>query len=287
MKEAREAMAGRVEGKVAFITGAARGQGRSHAVRLAQEGADVIAIDACAPIETVTYKAATRADLDETVRLVEAEDRRCVAAVADVRDEAGLAAALAEGVEKLGRLDVVACNAGIATIVGPSIELSAQDWQVMMDVNLTGQWNTCKVAIPHLLESGGGGSVIITSSMAGFVGYANVAHYVVAKHGVVGLMRTLANEYGQHGIRFNTVHPTNVNSDMLMHEESYRLFRPDLEHPTEADFAEAAQTLQLMPIPWVEAIDVSNAVLWLASDEARYVTGITLPIDGGSLARAS
>ncbi len=277
---------GRVEGKVAFITGAARGQGRSHAVRLAQEGADIIAVDACAPIETVMYKASTPADLEETVRLVEAEDRRIVALQADVRDEAALGAALAEGVAKLGRLDIVACNAGIATIVGPSIELSALDWQVMIDVNLTGQWNTCKVAIPHILESGGGGSVIITSSAAGLVGYANVAHYVAAKHAVVGMMRTLANEYGAQGIRFNTVHPTNVNSDMLMHEESYRLFRPDLEHPTEADFAEAAQTMQLMPIPWIEPIDVSNALLWLASDEARYVTGITLPIDGGSVAKA-
>jgi (+)-trans-carveol dehydrogenase len=277
-------MAGRVEGKVAFVTGAARGQGRSHAVRLAQEGADVIAVDICKQIDSVPMPMATPDDLAETVRQVEELDRRIVATLADVRDYPGLKRALDEGVAQLGRLDIVAANAGIASF-GPAEELSDESWQDMIDVNLTGVWHTCKAAIPHLKAGGHGGSIIITSSAAGLKGYANVSHYVAAKHGVVGLMRTLAQELAPHMIRVNSIHPTQVDTPMIMNETAFRLFLPDHEHPTVEDFRPVSQTMNALPVPWVDAVDISNAVLFLASDEARYITGVPLPVDAGTLIR--
>jgi (+)-trans-carveol dehydrogenase len=275
-------MAGRVEGKVAFVTGAARGQGRSHALRLAQEGADIIAVDIGKQIDSVPMPMATSDDLNETVRQVEELDRRIVATQADVRDYAGLKQALDEGVAQLGRLDIVAANAGIASF-GPAEELSEQAWQDMIDVNLTGVWHTCKAAIPHLKAGGRGGSIILTSSAAGLKGYANVSHYVSAKHGVVGLMRTLAQELAPHMIRVNSIHPTQVDTPMIMNETAFRLFLPDHEHPTVEDFAPVSQTMNALPIPWVDPVDISNAVLFLASDEARYITGVPLPVDAGTL----
>jgi (+)-trans-carveol dehydrogenase len=275
-------MAGRVEGKVAFVTGAARGQGRSHALRLAEEGADVIAVDICKQIDSVPMPMATLDDLAETVRQVEELDRRIVATQADVRDYAGLKQVLDEGVAQLGRLDIVAANAGIGSF-GAADELPEQTWQDMIDVNLTGVWHTCKAAIPHLKAGGRGGSIVITSSAAGLKGYANLAHYVSAKHGVVGLMRTLAQELAPHMIRVNSIHPTQVDTPMIMNETAFRLFLPDHEHPTVEDFAPVSQTMNALPIPWVEPVDISNAVLFLASDEARYITGVPLPVDAGTL----
>jgi SDR family mycofactocin-dependent oxidoreductase len=269
-----------VEGKVAFVTGAARGQGRSHALRLAQEGADIIAIDIAAQIDTVPYPMGTPEDLAETVRQVEALDRRIVASQADTRDYDAVKKAVDEGVAQLGRLDIVASNAGIAGY-GRADELSEQAWQDMIDVQLTGMWHACKAAIPHL-RAAGGGSITITSSDAGLFAMENLAHYVSAKHGVVGLMRALTLELANDMIRVNTVNPTVVNTPMVNNEPSYKLFRPDLEHPTEDDFKAAALTLNALPIPWVEPVDISNAVLFLASDEARYITGITLPVDAGA-----
>jgi (+)-trans-carveol dehydrogenase/(-)-trans-carveol dehydrogenase len=274
-------MPGRVAGKVAFITGAARGQGRSHAVRLAQEGADIVAVDICEDVPGIPYPGATEADLAETVKLVEALDRRIVAAKADVRDYTGLKAVLDDGVAQLGRLDIVSANAGIGTAPVPAWELDESVWQTMLDINLTGVWHTAKAAIPLLIEGGHGGSIILTSSAAGLQAYENIAHYVSAKHGVVGLMRTLALELAPHFIRVNSIHPTQVDTPMIQNEPTWRLFRPDLEHPTEADFAPASQAMNALPIPWVEPVDISNAVLWLASDEARYVTGVALPVDAG------
>jgi (+)-trans-carveol dehydrogenase len=274
-------MAGRVEGKVAFITGAARGQGRSHAVRLAQEGADIIAVDLLEPIPGAPYGPATEEDLAETVRQVEALDRRIVASKADVRDYAGLKAALDAGVAELGRLDIVSANAGISTQMATADELEEDMWQNMIATNLTGVWHTAKAAIPHLKAGGRGGSIVLTSSEAGLKAYAHVAHYVSAKHAVVGLMRTLALELADDRIRVNSLHPTQVDTDMIMNEATYKLFRPDLEHPTRDDFAPASQAVNALPIPWVEAVDISNALLWLSSDEARYVTGVTLPVDAG------
>jgi SDR family mycofactocin-dependent oxidoreductase len=276
------ALMGRLDGKVAFITGAARGQGRSHALRLAQEGADIIAIDVCADIPGTVYDGATREDLAETVRMVEALDRRIVASVADVRDTGALAAAVDDGVAQLGRLDIVSANAGIQTSPALAHEMSDETWQTMLDINLTGVWHTAKVAIPHLKRQNEGGSIVLTSSSAGLVAYANIAHYVSAKHGVVGLMRTLALELAPFSIRVNSVHPTNVDTPMIQNEPTYKLFRPDIEHPTKEDFIPASIAMNLLPIPWVDPIDVSNALLFLASDEARYITGVALPVDAGT-----
>ena len=275
-------MTGRVEGKVAFITGAARGQGRSHAVTLAREGADIIAVDLCAQVGTVPYPMATPEDLAQTVKEVEAAGRRIVATVADVRDYDALKEALDDGVARLGRLDIVSANAGIVSY-GTLAELPEQTWQDMIDVNLTGEWHAAKAAIPHLRAGGRGGSIILTSSDAGLKAIPNAGHYTTAKHGVVGLMRTLALELAPDFIRVNSIHPTTVNTPMVMNSATYRLFRPDLEDPTADDMAEASRAGNALPIAWVEPADISNAVLWLASDESRYVTGITLPVDAGWL----
>ncbi len=273
-------MAGRFEGKVAFITGAARGQGRSHAVRLAQEGADIIAVDLCAQIDSVPYPMGTADDLAETVRQVEALDRRIVATQADVRDLAAVTAAVDDGFAQLGRIDVVSANAGIFS-VGPTHELAEDTWQDMIDVNLTGVWHAVRAAIPQLIAGGRGGSIVITSSGAGLKGFPNVAHYVSAKHGVVGLMRTLALELAPHWIRVNSIHPTNTDTDMIQNDAMYRLFRPDLDNPTRADFDAGAREMNALDLPWVEAIDITNALLFLASDDARYITGVALPVDAG------
>ena len=275
-------MPGRVEGKVAFVTGAARGQGRSHAVRLAQEGADIIAVDLAGQVASVPYPMATPEDLDQTVKEVEALDRRIVATKADVRDYGALKKALDDGVAQLGRLDIVSANAGIASF-GRAEELPEQTWQDMIDTNLTGVWHAAKAAIPHLIAGGRGGSIVLTSSAAGLKAYANVAHYVSAKHGVVGLMRTLALELAPHMIRVNSLHPTQVDTDMVMNEFTFKLFSPDTENPTIEDFGPASQAMNALPIPWVEPVDISNALLFLASDEARYITGVTLPVDAGTV----
>ena len=279
-------MTGRVEGKVAFVTGAARGQGRSHAVRLAQEGADIIAVDLCDQVDSVPYQMATPEDLADTVKQVEALDRRIVATKADVRDYGALKKALDDGVAQLGRLDIVSANAGIASF-GRAEELPEQTWQDMIDTNLTGVWHAAKAAIPHLRAGGRGGSIILTSSTAGLKGYENMAHYVSAKHGVVGLMRTLALELAPDMIRVNSVHPTSVNTDMIQNAATYALFAPDLDEKdrTKERLAERFQAINALPVPWVEPADISNAVLWLASDEARYITGVTLPVDAGFMAK--
>ena len=271
---------GLLDGKVAFITGAARGQGRSHALTLAREGADIIAVDICRQAPTVPYPMATPEDLATTVKEVEALDRRIVASQADVRDYGALKAALDAGVAELGRLDIVSANAGISS-VGRADELPEQTWQDMIGTNLTGVWHAAKAAIPHLKAGGRGGSIILTSSAAGLMAMENIAHYVSAKHGVVGLMRTLALELAPDSIRVNSLHPTMVNTPMIMNEPTYQLFRPDLENPTIDDAGPAFLTLNALPIKWVEPVDISNALLFLASDEARYITGVTLPIDAG------
>jgi (+)-trans-carveol dehydrogenase len=276
-------MAGRAEGKVAFITGAARGQGRSHAVRLAADGADIIAIDICHDVEGA-LPMATPDDLAETVKLVEALDRRIVATQADVRDFEALKAAVDEGVAQLGRLDIIVANAGIASIGGPVQSMDAANWKHTIDINLTGLWHTARAGIPHLLAGGRGGSIVLTSSVGGMHAMPNMSHYVSAKHGVVGLMRSLAVELGQHGIRVNSVHPTNVNTPMFMNEGTFKMFRPDLENPGPDDVAAiAAQFMHVLPVGWVEPEDVSNAIAFLVSDEARYITGVTLPVDAGAL----
>jgi SDR family mycofactocin-dependent oxidoreductase len=276
-------MTGRVEDKVAFISGAARGQGRSHAVRLAQEGADIIAVDVCGPIDNLSYPHATPEDLDETVDLVKGHGRRIVTAQVDVRDYDAVRSAVDSGVEQLGRLDIVVANAGVGTDGRRLHKIHENVWQDMIDINLTGVWHTVKASVPHILSGDRGGSIVLTSSVGGRKAYPNTGHYIAAKHGVIGLMRTFAVELGQHLIRVNSVLPTQVSTTMVMNEQTYRLFRPDLANPGPDDFAPISQMMHTLPVPWVDPIDISNAVLFLASDESRYITGVSLPVDAGSL----
>jgi SDR family mycofactocin-dependent oxidoreductase len=275
-------MAGRMDGKVAFVTGAARGQGRSHAVRLAQEGADIIAVDICRKFEASPADGATPEDLDETAGLVKNAGGRVVTAEVDVRDYDALRAAVDSGVEQLGRLDVIVANAGIGTTAGKLHKTDEALWQEMIDVNLSGVWKTVKAGVPHVLAGDRGGSIVLTSSVAGNKAYPHVGHYVAAKHGVIGLMRSFAVELGQRMIRVNAVLPTHVNSPLLMNEATYRAFRPELDNPGPDDLAPVCQSFHYLPIPWVTPEDISNAVLFLASDEARYITGVALPVDAGS-----
>jgi len=273
----------KLAGKVAFITGAARGQGRSHAIRLAGEGADIIAIDICQTIPTAPGPGSTPADLAETVKAVESLDRRILAAQIDVRALHAMTSFVAKSVGELGRLDIVLANAGIAG-TELTLEMDEQVWQTMIDINLTGVWKTLKASVPHIIAGGRGGAVVITSSLAAVTANEHTAHYSAAKSGLISLMRVLAKELAPQQIRVNTVHPTTVATDMILNETTYRHFRPDLENPTRADFEERARTLNRMPVPYIEAADVSNAILFLVSDEGRYVTGSQQLLDaGGSL----
>jgi SDR family mycofactocin-dependent oxidoreductase len=267
---------GRVAGKVALITGAARGQGRSHALRLAREGADIIGVDLCADLEAIPYPLATPADLDETARLVTEAGARMVTAVVDVRDAEALSAAVGEGVDRLGRLDIVVANAGVCTIQRWD-ELTAAVWDTVVGINLTGTWNTCVAAIPHLIGSGGG-SVVLISSVAGLKGQPFLAPYVASKHGMVGVMRTLANELAAQGIRVNSVHPTGVDTPMLVGLSG-------LTERIAASPDTGSIFLNSLPVDVIAPSDVSDAVLYLSSEEARYVTGLTLTVDAGSSAR--
>ena len=269
-------MAGRVEGKVAFVTGAGRGQGRSHAIRLAEEGADIIAVDICRNYDTVGYGMSTEADLAQTAKDVEALDRRIVATRADVRDAAALKAAVDEGVAQLGRLDVVCANAGICTVQAWD-EVTPAVWQDTLDTNLTGVWNTMVACTPHLIAAGGG-SIIATSSTAGIKGLPYFAPYVAAKHGVVGIARTMANELARHQIRVNTVHPTGVDTPMATGLGG-------LNPLIERDPNLGPIYMNTLPVETVDVRDISNAVLFLASDEARYVTGLEFTVDAGNTIR--
>jgi SDR family mycofactocin-dependent oxidoreductase len=276
------AVMARLDGKVAFITGAARGQGRSHAIRLAQEGADIIAVDIAAPIANLPYDLATPDDLAQTVKEVEALDRRIIATQADVRDFDALKAAVDDGVAQLGRLDIVAANAGIITF-GRVEELPEQAWQDILATCLTGAWHTAKAAIPHLRAGGRGGSIILTSSALGLKAKPNVAHYVAAKHGVIGLMRALALELAPDMIRVNSILPGTIDTGMVNNEATYARFAPDLDEKdrTKERLLERFATPNLLPVSLLDPIHISNALLWLASDEACYVTGVALPIDAG------
>jgi (+)-trans-carveol dehydrogenase len=275
-------MAGTLEGKVAFITGAARGQGRSHAVRLAREGADIIAVDSCAPVDTAAYPMASKEDLAATVAAVEATGRRIEAHVADVRDLAGLRASVDAGVARFGRLDVVVANAGFASYAAAD-QMTEDQWDEMIAVNLSGVWRTIRASIAHMVAGGGGGSVIIVSSAAGLRGIPNAAHYAAAKHGLVGLMKVLALEMGTHRIRVNTIHPTTVESPMTQNEATLELFLPGQprEAQTQEAYARIAQQLNVIPVPWIQPETVSDLVAFLASDQAQYITGTSIPVDAG------
>lgn len=274
------ASGGRLAGKVALITGGARGQGRSHAVRLAEEGADIVLVDHCAPVASAPYPTAGPADLEQTVKLVEGLDRRVLAFRADVRDLSALRAAVADTVSELGRLDVVLANAGIASYA-PALEMTEDAWQEMIDINLTGAWKTVRAAAPAIVDGGRGGAIVLTSSVAGLMGFPNLAHYCAAKHGLVGLMKVLAVELAPHRIRVNTVHPTHVDTDMIQNPAIHSLFTGGAPGGDRAMAAQVMKTMHALPISFVDPVDISNAVVWLASEEARYVTGVALPVDGG------
>jgi SDR family mycofactocin-dependent oxidoreductase len=265
---------GKLDGKVAFISGGARGQGRSHAVRLAEEGADIITFDICKQIESVPYAMSVPEDLDETVAQVEALGRRIVARQADARDFDAVRAVFDEGVAALGPVDIVLANAGIGIGAGDE-----KDWQDVLDVNLTGVWNTARVAIPSMIERDQGGAIVLTSSTGGMMGPASndagMLAYTAAKHGVVGLMRSWANFLAPHFIRVNCVAPTAVNTPMAANEQMMKTLE---ENP-----GIAAAWMNPIPVMWVEAIDISNAVAWLVSDDARYVSGTVVPVDAGLL----
>jgi SDR family mycofactocin-dependent oxidoreductase len=276
---------GKLDGKVAFITGIARGQGRSHALTLAREGADIIGLDLCRTPASVPYHGATQADLEETVRLVEVTGRKIVAEQADVRDLAQVQAVFDAGIAQFGRVDIVLPNAGICA-GGLTWEITPEAWQEMLDVNLTGPWHTVRVAIPTMIEQGQGGSVVFTGSVDALKGSANISSYAAAKHGITGLMRSLANEVGQYGIRVNSINPGHVDTIMLGNEFVWGLFRPDLNKPTKQDVVESFRSTNLLPEPWMQPQDVSNAILYLVSDEGRYVTGTTQLLDTGFLAKS-
>jgi SDR family mycofactocin-dependent oxidoreductase len=277
-------MVGVLSGKVALISGAARGQGRSHAVRLAEEGADIVAFDICRQLDSVEYPMATPDDLTETVKMVESLDRRILARQVDVRDAEGLDALVSDALGELGQIDIVLANAGIMPITGEPA-MTRQAWHDAIDVMLSGVFNTIEAAVPSMLERGAGGSIVITSSTAGLKGLVKnresfspgVAGYTAAKHGVVGLMRMYAVSLGAHSIRCNTVHPTGVNSPMVVNEAFGQFVA---EHPETADAMK-----NVLPVELVEPVDISNAIVWLCSDAARYVTGVTLPVDAGFTAR--
>jgi SDR family mycofactocin-dependent oxidoreductase len=270
---------GSLDGKVAFITGVARGQGRSHAIRLADDGADIIGVDICADIASNGYPMASRDELDETVALVEERGGKMLASIADVRDFHQLRAALDTGAEHFGRLDVVCANAGIASMAFRelTIEEDLEQWTDVLDVNLVGAFHTAKAAIPHLIAGGRGGSIVFTSSTAGLRGFGGLQGgglgYAASKHGIVGLMRTLANALAPNSIRVNTVHPTAVNTMMAVNPamtsflENYPDGGPHLQNP--------------MPVGLLEPEDISAAIAYLVSDAGKYVTGVTFPVDAG------
>lgn len=274
----------RYEDKVVFVTGAARGQGREHAVRFAAEGASIIGVDLCEDLPNTHYPLATEADLAETVRRVEQVGGAMHAEKADVRDLSRLREAFVAGYEKFGRIDVVLANAGIYS-PAPVRYATAEQWAETIDINLTGVFNTVRVAVRRMIEADRGGAIAITSSIAGLKGMYGSAAYNASKHGVVGFMRSIALELAPHQIRVNTVHPTSVDTPMINNEVFPQLVRSDLEHPTMDDVADFLRPQQPMNFPWLDAADISEALLWLCSDEARYVTGVTLPVDGGALLR--
>lgn len=278
----------KLDGQVALITGAARGQGRAHAVRLAREGADILAFDACAHFDSVGYDPSTVADLEETRNLIKAEGRQALVRQLDARDLTAVTEFVEDGIRELGRLDVVVINHGICTY-GYTWQLSEADWDEMISVNLTGVWKVLKAAVPHLIELGNGGSIIITSSVAGLRGLPFLSHYAASKHGVVGLAKSLANELGQHGIRVNTVHPAGVRTVMggvEFNDEKplSTTFNGMLDDP------QVAATLgpifmNTLPHTHIDPEDVTNIVAFLAGEGGRYITGAQLPVDLGTLIR--
>jgi (+)-trans-carveol dehydrogenase len=272
---------GKLDGQVALISGASRGQGRTHAVRLAEEGAAIVGYDICEEMTTVSYPLGSAAELEETAGLVRERGGRMLTLKADVRDLDALAVVTDAALEEFGRIDIVVGNAAVVNY-GPMWELTEEKWRDVIDVNLTGVFNTFKAALPAMIEGGRGGSLIATSSGAIYRGYTNSAHYTSAKSGLVGLVRALAIELAPHGIRVNGITPTAVNTPMITADPTLpRRARPDLENPTLDDVKGGFVAMNAIPVPWTEPEDISEGLLWLVSDDARFVTGTILPVDAG------
>lgn len=281
---------GRVDNKVVLITGAARGQGRSHAIRLAEEGAKIVALDICAPIESMNYPLATPEDLAQTVKEIEAAGQPVIARQADVRDRDAIKAVVADAIDSFGQLDVVVANAGICPVRDITLCSSFID---VVDVDLFGVQNTLAAALPHLSA---GSSIVVTGSTAGMIpGLAdNIAPggsggpgYAYAKQAIARYVEVLALQLAPHLVRLNAIHPTNCDTHLLHNEDVYRAFRPDLEHPTREDAMPAFPAMQAMPIPFVDPVDISHLVVYLASDESRYMTGMNLRVDAGAMLKSS
>ena len=276
-------MAGRLDGKVAFVTGIARGQGRAHAIALADEGADIIGIDRAADVATMSYPLGTEEELAETVRLIEKTGRRVVARRGDVRDRAVVESLLADGVAEFGRLDVVVASAGVSPPSRKLWEISTEQWDDVIGINLTGVFHTLAASVPHLLATRDTGSIIVISSGAALINVPNLSDYVTTKHGVIGMAKSLANELAHRQIRVNVIAPGTVDTPMVTaNEAQFRLFRPDLPNPTVEDVGEGFKQRNPMGRPWLQPDDISRAVVYLASEESRWITGVVLPVDQGN-----
>jgi SDR family mycofactocin-dependent oxidoreductase len=274
-----------MQGRVALITGAARGQGRAFAVRLAQEGADIVALDVLADDAGISYGLATEADMEATRRLVEQTGRGIVTRRADVRSQDDLDAGVTAGLERFGHIDTVCCNAGVSGRKVPAWELDTDAFDGMLQVNLLGAQRTIRAVAPSMIEAGRGGSIVFVNSTLGLKGIGTLSAYTASKHALLGFARALTIEVAPYNIRVNSVNPTAVGTDLIFNEATWKTFRPDLESPTLEDAMEAFTGLHLLPVPWVEPEDVANAVLFLASDESRYITGVSLPVDAVNLSR--
>ncbi len=271
------------EGRVAVVTGGARGQGRSHAVELARRGADIVVCDITGQDPTVPYPTATSDDLAETVEMVEKQGRRCLAVTCDVRSSEQVDELMAHAMSDFGQIDILLANAGIVSF-SPVDELTDQQWSAVVETNLGGAFRSIRAALPHM-RAQGAGRIVATSSGVGRQGQANVAHYVASKWGIIGLVKAVALEVAPFpGITVNAVCPTTVNTAMIHNDATYKLFRPDLEAPTREDAEPAFSAMSTMPVPWVEPDDITEAVLFLCSDGARFVSGEVLSISAGGAA---
>lgn len=270
---------GKLDGKVALITGGGRGQGRSHALTFAREGADIVVCDIASQLESVQYPMSSGADLEETVKMVQEEDQRCIGLQADVRDTEQINAVVDAAIAEFGKVDILLANAGIVSPLAIG-DITDQAWDEMIGTDLTGVFKSVRAVVPHMVEQGSG-RIIATSSMVGRVGVPNLSHYVAAKWGVIGFVKSMALELGPHSITVNAVCPTNVDTPMVQNAAMYSLFAPDIENPGREDVIPGFTSLNALPVPWIEAQDVSDAMLYLAAKSGRYITGEALMIAAG------
>lgn len=270
---------GRFDGKVLLVTGGARGQGRSHAIEFAKEGADIVIADIARQVDTVPYAMGTEEDLRETVKMVESLDRRCVAVTADLGDSAGAASAVSAAIDQFGKLDILLVNHGLLSL-SPVSEMTDQIWDDVISSDLTGVFKAVRAAVPHMVEQSFG-RIVVTASMAGRVGLPTLAHYCAAKWGAIGFVKSVAREVAANNITVNAVCPTNTSTDMVHNPEFYKVFAPDVENPTAEDVTPGFTSLNAVPVPWIEPIDVTNAIMFLASESSRYITGEALHVSAG------